>query len=148
MLVPLFLFLASLTPIDESGFQKMVAAHKGKVVLYSFWATWCEPCRAEMPQLLKLQTKLKARGFELVLISADEPEQEIAAEQVLKKNGATGLGYRKQARQDEQFINGIDPKWSGALPAVFLYNRAGKKIRSFIGETDMSTIESAIAKVL
>lgn len=148
MLVPFLLFLATLAPVDESAYQKMVSAHKGKVVLYSFWATWCEPCRAEMPELLKLQTKLKGRGFELVLISADEPEQEVAAEKILKKNGATGTGYRKQAQQDEQFINGIDPKWSGALPAVFLYNRAGKKVRSFIGETEISTIETAIAKLL
>jgi thiol-disulfide isomerase/thioredoxin len=146
--LPALLLLATLTPIDETGFQKLVAAHKGKVVLYNFWATWCEPCRAEMPQLIKLQAKLKARGFELVTISADEPEQELDAEKVLKQFGSPSPAYRKQAKKDEQFINAIDPQWSGALPALFLYDRAGRKVRSFIGETEMATVEAAIQKLL
>ena len=142
------LFLAAMTPLDERGFQKMVAAHNGKVVLYNFWATYCVPCRAEMPELLKLQAKLQARGFELVFISADEPEQEAAAEKVLRKTGAPGPEYRKQPKNDDQFINAIDPKWQGALPALFLYDRKGRKVRSFIGATDTKILEAAIMKLL
>ena len=55
MLLALVLSTASfgaLAPVDEAGFQKLVESRKGKVVLYEFWATWCAPCRAEMPQLL------------------------------------------------------------------------------------------------
>ena len=148
MLLPLTLLLASLSPVDEAGFQKLIAAHQGKVILYDFWATWCEPCRAELPQLIRLQAKLKARGFELVTISADEPEQAADAEKLLKKSGAPLPAFRKQARNDEQFINAIDPKWSGALPALFLYDRKGRKVTSFIGEADMGAIESAIQKLL
>ncbi len=150
---PLLLFVATLLPaallpMDESGFPKTVAAHKGKVVLYNFWATYCLPCRKEMPDMLKLQTKLAARGFELVLISADEPEQEATAEKILKQNGAKGMLYRKTPKNDEAFINAIDPQWSGALPASFLYDRKGHKARSFIGEADMKALEAAILKLL
>lgn len=148
MILPVLLLLAGLVPVDESGFQKLVSAHKGKVVLYNFWATWCQPCRAEMPQLIKLQERLKSRGFELVTISADEPEQEAAAEKVLKQFSVPAPNYRKQAKNDEQFINTLDPKWSGALPALFLYDRSGRKVRSFIGETDMKTLEPEIVKLL
>ena len=126
----------------------MIAAHKGKVILYDFWATWCEPCRAELPKLIRLQAKLKERGFELITISADEPEQAAAAEKLLKKSGAPLPGFRKQAMNDDRFINAIDPKWSGALPALFLYDRNGRKVTSFIGETDIGAIESAIRKLL
>ena len=101
-----------------------------------------------MPDLLKLQAKLKGRGFDLVLISADEPETEAAAGKVLKQNGAVGSLYRKAAKNDEAFINAIDPKWSGALPASFLYDRKGQKVRSFIGEADMKALEAAILKLL
>lgn len=148
MLLPLTLFLATLAPVDEAGFEKLVAAHKGKVALYDFWASWCEPCRVELPQLIRLQAKLKARGFDLVTISADEPEQDADAEKWLKKILAPRPAYRKQARKDEQFINAIDPTWSGALPALFLYDRNGRKVASFIGETESSVIESAVRKLL
>jgi thiol-disulfide isomerase/thioredoxin len=137
----------ALTPVDEDGFQRLVDSHKGKVVLYSFWATWCVPCRAEMPQLVRLEAKLRSQGFELVTISADEPEQDADAERVLKQFAVRGPLYRRQANDDDQFINSIDVKWSGALPALFLYDKTGHKTRSFIGETDIATLESAIRKL-
>ena len=139
---------AALVPVDEAGFQKLVDSHKGKVVLYQFWATWCEPCRAEMPQLVRLENKLRSEGFELVTISADEPERDAAAEKILKKFAVHGQGYRRQAQYDDRFITAIDPKWSGALPALFLYDKHGRKVRSFIGETDMGSLEAAIRKLL
>ena len=63
MLFPVLFLFAALLPVDESGFQQLVAAHRGKVVVYDFWATWCDSCRAELPQLVKLQAKLRARGL-------------------------------------------------------------------------------------
>ena len=140
--------LASLVTVDEAAFQRLVDSHRGKVVLYDFWATWCEPCRAEIPQLVRLEAKLRAQGFELVTISADEPEQAADAEKLLKQFAVRGTLYRKQANDDDHFINAIDVKWSGALPALFLYDKTGRRIRSFIGETDMAALESAIRKLL
>ncbi len=140
--------LVPLLPIDETGFQKLVDSHKGKVVVYDFWATWCAPCRAELPQLALLQDKLRARGVEIVTISADDQEHKAAAEKFIQMFRVDGPGYRKQAGDDDRFINAIDPKWSGALPALFLYDRAGHKVRSFIGETDMAALERAISKLL
>jgi thiol-disulfide isomerase/thioredoxin len=134
--------------VDEAGFQKLVGSHKGKVVVYDFWATWCAPCRAELPQLALLQDKLRARGVEIVTISADDQEHKAAAEKFIQMFRVDGPGYRKQADDDDRFINAIDPKWSGALPALFLYDRAGHKVRSFIGETDMAALERAISKLL
>ena len=147
LLLPSICFCA-LAPVDEAGFQKIVDSHKGKVVLYEFWATWCAPCRAEMPQLIRLEAKLRSQGFELVTISADEPEQDAAAEKVLKELAVHGPLYRKQAQSDDNFINSIDRTWSGALPALFLYDKQGRKVRSFIGETEMTVVEAAIRKLL
>jgi flavodoxin len=101
-----------------------------------------------MPQLIRLEAQLKAQGFELVTISADEPEQDAAAEKVLKQLAVRAPLYRKQAQSDDNFINSIDKKWSGALPALFLYDKQGHKVRSFIGETEISTVEAAIRKLL
>src|SRR2546430_11914097 len=89
LLLPV-LGICALPTLDESAFQKLIEAHKGKVTLYNFWATWCEPCRAELPQLIRLEAKLGSQGFELIAISADEPEQAAAAEKVLKHFAVRG----------------------------------------------------------
>jgi thiol-disulfide isomerase/thioredoxin len=139
---------SKLATVNEAGYQKLIASHKGKVLLVDFWATWCKPCRAEMPALVALDNKLRARGFQLVTVSADEPEQEQAALKLLKDFSAPQPAFRRQAANDEKFINSVDDKWSGALPALFLYDRNGRKVRSFIGETPAKDIEAAIEKVL
>jgi thiol-disulfide isomerase/thioredoxin len=138
----------ALQPLDEAGFEKLVQSHKGKVVVYEFWATWCVPCRAELPHLVQLQRKLEGRGFEVVTISSDEADREEAAAHFLRTSGVAGTAFRKRARDDDRFADAIDPQWGGALPALFLYDRSGRKVRSFIGETNLNTLESAIRKLL
>ncbi len=137
-----------LAPIDEAGYRRLIAANKGSVLVVDFWATWCAPCRAEMPQLARLATKYRTRGVKLVTISADEPEAEAAAAEFLRKTGVPGPAYIKRAADDEKFINSVDPKWSGALPALFVYDRRGRMIESFIGETSMAELEAVLGKLV
>ncbi len=135
-----------LTPLDAAGYSKMLAAHRGRIVLVDFWATWCEPCLRELPQLVALEKRLGGR-FKLVTVSADEPEQEADAVKMLKKSGASWPAYIKRTGDDDAFIRAVDAAWSGALPALFLYDRQGRKVRSFVGETDIAVIEAAIRKI-
>lgn len=139
---------AELKPLDEAGYARLVAASKGKVVLVNFWATYCAPCRKEMPQLLALEARWRARGFRFVTITADEPEQAAAARQFLEGIKAPPPAYIKRATDDDKFINAIDPQWSGALPATFLYDRQGRKVRSFFGELDLQALSAAVEKLL
>ncbi|HTW67585.1 MAG TPA: TlpA disulfide reductase family protein [Bryobacteraceae bacterium] len=145
--LPLFA-ATTLIPINEAGFQRLSASHKGKVVVYDFWATWCAPCRAELPQLVKLEAKLRSQGVVVITISADEPDHKAAAEKFIERFGVQGPAYLKQAENDDHFINSIDPKWGGALPAMFLYDKSGHKVRSFIGQTNIAKVEAAIHKLL
>jgi thiol-disulfide isomerase/thioredoxin len=137
-----------LQPLDEVAYAKTVAAKKGKVLLVNFWATWCEPCRKEMPELAKMAASLKAKGFELVTISADEPEDEKAAIAFLVKAGIPDPAYLKRVKNDDKFIGSIDPKWSGALPALILHDKTGKKVKTWVGETDLKALQSEINKLL
>ena len=140
---------AKLTPIDQVSYPKMIASHHGKVVLANFWATWCVPCRKEMPQLVLLSRKLASRGFDLVMISADEAEQRGAAAKLLEDNRAEGASYLLKTADNDKFYSAVDAKWSsGELPALFLYDRSGKKVRSFFGETSIADLEAAITKLL
>lgn len=137
-----------LLPFDESTLRQVLKHHAGKVVLINFWATWCEPCRAEMPFLSWLASRLRNRGFVLLTVSADEPEQEADARAFLLENRIRMPAYLKAVDDNDRFIGSIDAKWSGALPASFLFDRKGKRVEAFIGETEPARIEAAVRKLL
>lgn len=140
--------VTALVPLDEAAYAKTVAANKGKVVLVNFWATWCVPCRKEMPLLAKMQTALAPKGFALVTVSADEADDEKAAITFLKNATIPGPAYIKRVKNDDKFIASIDAKWSGALPALVLYDKTGKKVKVFVGETPLATVEAEVKKLL
>ena len=142
------LMAQSLAPLDEAGVKKVIAGSKGKVLVLNFWATWCVPCREEMPALVSMEKRLAPKGMKLVTVSADEPEAAAEAAKFITSKGIPQPAYIKNAKNDEAFINSMDPKWSGAVPALFLFDKTGKKVRSFIGEADLKAVEAAIAKLL
>lgn len=137
-----------LVPLDKAGYQKLIRSHAGKVLLVDFWATWCEPCREEMPQLVKLAEQYGSRGLRLATVSADTEEALPKAEQFLRSRRVPFPAYYKSARDDDEFINSVSRSWSGALPALFLYDRNGRLAASLTGETDPKDVEAAIRKAL
>ena len=134
--------------LDQAAYRSLIASHSGKVVLVDFWATWCDPCREEMPALVALERKLRGKGFVFIPISADDPGQTQTAAQFLARLGLQSPAYLKQAADDQGFINSVSPQWSGALPALFLYDRSGRLARSFIGEIKTSAIEREVSRLL
>jgi thiol-disulfide isomerase/thioredoxin len=147
VLTAFFLAAASLTSLDEAAVQKLISANKGKALIVNFWATWCGPCRKEMPDLIALEKRLASKGVKLLLISADEPEDQGQAGEFLGSVKAPQPWYIKKANDDDAFINAFDPKWSGALPATFIYDRSGKRVKSFIGEVEMKELEAIAGKL-
>jgi len=138
----------SLSALDESSYRTLIQAQAGNVALVDFWATWCAPCRKEIPLLASLADRLSDKRFRLITISADDTEAEKAAVQFLQKSGISGPAYIRRAKDDDAFIRAVDPKWSGALPALFLYDRGGKLVKSSVGETDLVALEATIRKLL
>ncbi len=133
-----------LTPLNEAGLDRVIHSKKGKVVVVSVWATWCVPCREEMPLLINLTTRLSSKGVALVLISANDPDEEQAARRFLDSLHVKRKSYIKKTTEDQKFIDSIDRKWSGALPATFVYDRSGKRVQSFFGELSMVQVEETV----
>jgi thiol-disulfide isomerase/thioredoxin len=146
--IALVLSAAQLTPLDGDVYLQVLKAHRGKVVLVDFWATWCEPCREELPRLVSLAKKLDSSKFQLITISADEPEQEAGAVAVLDKEGVAMPRYIKHVEDDQAFIDSVDKQWSGALPALFLYDASGKLAARFIGDSEPGEVEAAVRLAL
>ncbi len=77
------------TTVDGTHRQKSLADYKGKVVLLNIWATWCEPCLAEMPSLERLHKEFSARGLAIVAVSVDDPGTEAKVAAFAKQLGVT-----------------------------------------------------------
>ena len=114
---------------DLEGNVLKFADFKGKVVLINLWATWCGPCRAEMPHLIEMQEKYKDKGFEVVGLDVDEESVEeintFAKEMKLNYK----LGYADQ-KTVSAFIKLT--KLSG-IPQTILINRDGRMTGIFSG---------------
>ena len=141
------LVAASLQPVSETAYTDLVRANRGKVVVVNFWATWCAPCRKEMPTLVALGNRYSSKGVKLLLVSADDPADEPKARAFLESVHAPAPLFIKAAKDDDAFIRAVDPKWSGTLPSTFVYDRSGKPVRSFTGEIDPNTLEDLIRRL-
>jgi thiol-disulfide isomerase/thioredoxin len=111
--------------VDKEGYEQAVAAHKGKIVLVDFWATWCEPCMKEFPRTVSLADKYADSGLVAVSVSMDELTEQEAALKFLQQQKAEFdnliTTYGVGAEQDTQF----DFKGAG-VPHYKLYDREGK----------------------
>ena len=134
--------------LDETGWERLRAQQRGRVLVVDFWATWCEPCREEFPNLVRLHNTYRSRGLSVVAISMDEPESRPAIEQFLKSQGANFGSYRQQFNDFEALVNSINPRWGGGIPATFLYDREGRLVESWQGATTFGEFEGAVKPLL
>lgn len=139
---------ADLQPLDEAGYQRLLASSKGKVLVVNFWATWCAPCRKEMPELVALAAKYRARGLQFVTVAIDEESDAAKAAEFVAKNRVPQPAYIKRFQNDEKFISMVDPRWSGGLPFTVVYGRDGRKVHVFPGEVNLRELEQVILKLL
>jgi thiol-disulfide isomerase/thioredoxin len=135
--------------LDAAGLREAIAREKGHVLLVNFWATWCVPCREEFPDLSRLQERNRAAGLRVIGISTDFARQKAAVEKFLAEKRPAFPNYRKKSGGDDQdFIEAVDPEWGGELPFSVLYDRSGKKLKSFSGKVPIDATEREIRKLL
>ena len=127
---------------DLDGKPHRLEDYRGKVVLINFWATWCEPCREEMPSMNKLRASLAGQPFAVLAVNLAEPEARIRRfmEQV-------PLGFQVLLDRD----TAVAKAWKARiLPASFLLDRDGRIRYSVLGEIDWTQdrVREAIAALL
>ena len=137
----------TLTLRDLGGQEHSLSDYRGSVVLVNLWATWCTPCREEFPDLLRVQRELENRGFRLILVSADFTSQRAAASAFLASQ-RVGFPTFAKAQGDQEFIDGLDSRWSGALPATLLFDREGRKVAFWEGKTSYEELLEKIGPLL
>jgi thiol-disulfide isomerase/thioredoxin len=124
--------------VDSAGQSRRLSDLKGDVVLINFWATWCAPCRHEMPMLAKLQREYEPRRFRVLYLSLEEPQ---VLDAFLARNHFEGI----QGRIDSA------PQFYGAgrfYPLSYLVGREGGIVARWSGRPGEAWIDQRIRAVL
>jgi thiol-disulfide isomerase/thioredoxin len=135
--------LLSLSLPDISGQQQSLAQWRGKVVVVNFWATWCVPCREEMPEFVKIQRELGPRGLQFVGIAIDQAEKVEQFASELDLNYPALIGGYAAIELSRTLGNQVS-----ALPFTIVIGRNGTVARTQLGVFDATKLRSTIDSLL
>jgi thiol-disulfide isomerase/thioredoxin len=121
--------MPAVTLVDMVGKPVRLSDHKGKTVVLNFWATWCEPCRSEMPSLAQLQ---EVSGADVVVLAVNFKEGVAKIEQFSKTSGIQMSWLRDP---EGQAAKALDVR---VFPSTLIIDKTGKPLRKIIGEVDWS----------
>ena len=145
--------------IDVAGVKSLARNKTKKLRLINVWATWCGPCVAEMPELVKINRMYQGRDFELITISRDDAEKaEKVAEfakahhlavspkiaESLKEEKRGTNNYHFTSDNYDALADGLDKEWRGPLPYSVLIAPGGKVLYRQEGEIDPIKLREAI----
>jgi thiol-disulfide isomerase/thioredoxin len=134
--------------IDAQGYQNLVEQYRGKPVLITFWATWCEPCRDEYPMLNELAKEYAPKGLRVVGVNLDQDGDLILMRRFIARYKPVFPNYRKKAGGEDPFVQAVLPGWRGEIPASFFYTKDGRQIGHIVGANSRDTYEAAIRSLL
>ena len=135
--------------INLDGLKKLLQRDPKdtRPLLINFWATWCDPCREEFPDLVKIDADYKGKNFNFISISLDDvTDIKTAVPKFLKEMNATMPVVLLNVPDPEPAIHAVDDKWSGELPATFLYDKDGHVVFRHFGKIKPDELRAAIDK--
>lgn len=128
------------TVTDINGKKLSLSSYRGKVVLLDFWATWCTPCRAEIPHFVEMQQQFGPQGLQVIGISMDDgPKPVKEFYEQYRINYPLAVGDDKLA---ESFGGVL------GLPVNFLIDRDGRIVKKYLGATEVSDFDKDVADLL
>jgi thiol-disulfide isomerase/thioredoxin len=135
------------TQIDIIGLKKALTA-AGKPLLVNFWATWCDPCREEFPDLVKLDAEYRGK-IDFITISLDElTEINRDVPKFLSEMKAEMPAYLLKAEDDDAAIAAVSKNFTGALPFTILFDSSGKEAYVRQGKVKIETVRTELDKLL
>ena len=140
---------ADLPLIDLAGYNQVLSKYRGKPLLVTFWATWCEPCRDEFPMIVELTKQYGPQGLSVFGVSLDDDADIHLVRRFLAKNQPTFPNYRQKPGIDvDSFYRGVNPAWTGTMPETIFYSRDGRIAGHFVGEQPRAAFEQGIRMIL
>ncbi|MGH9777495.1 MAG: TlpA disulfide reductase family protein [Candidatus Acidiferrales bacterium] len=136
--------------VDLQGLQERLAKERGRVVVVNYWATWCEPCREEFPEFVEFHQQWAGRGVTFWAMSLDVASvRDTEVKKFLAEQRVPFPVFIRAATEDpNDFINAIDQRWTGELPATFVYDREGRRTLSLFGKQTRKSLEDVVKPLL
>ncbi|HEV7798934.1 MAG TPA: TlpA disulfide reductase family protein [Pyrinomonadaceae bacterium] len=140
---------AAARAINAEEMQGLLKRNGTRPLLVNYWATWCDPCRDEFPDLVKIDKQYRPQGLDFIAITLDDlADLKTAVPKFLRLMNATMPVYLLNVVDPEPAINSVDREWGGALPATFLYNNKGEVVYKHFGRINTNELRAAIEKVM
>lgn len=137
--------------IDLDGLKKILQRDPKdtRPLLINFWATWCDPCREEFPDLVKIDSDYRSKGLNFVAVSLDDiTDIKTAVPKFLNEMKATMPVVLLNVNDPEPAIKAVDDQWDGQLPATFLYDKEGKIVYRHFGKIKPDELRAALDKLV
>ena len=135
--------LMALNLPDAAGKSEPMAQWAGKVIVVNFWATWCEPCREEMPRFVELQKEYGDKGLQFVGIAVDQADKVRQFSSEIKLNYPALIGGYGAIELSKSLGNTV-----GALPFTVVLNRSGGIVRTQLGLLKEPELRALITELL
>lgn len=124
-----------------------LSAYRGKVVILDFWATWCPPCRMEIPHFNELAKEYGDKGLVVLGVSVDKAGVEVVR-QFEREFPVMYPVVMGDPRTYEQYQSYLPPAQRGGIPFTFVIDRQGKIRERYVGYRDKATFEAALKRLL
>lgn len=133
----------SVTEVRSKAILNNIKSAK-KVTYVNIWATWCDPCIKEIPDIVKLKDRFPANEFQVILISADSPKKKREVQQFLSTYGVTFPSYLMSPAEPD-FLKKLNPNAPEALPLSLLFSKDGFLLDSWEGYTPLDKMAARIS---
>ena len=131
----------------SDGKDRSLKDYRGKVVMLNFWGTWCPPCRAELPDIVRLRKELQPKGFEVIGLGVNERPRGGATVEAHVADFASknGLAYPLLIANGDliEAYGGLE-----GVPTTFIVNGKGEIVDVMVGMRDEATFRQAVEKAM
>ncbi len=128
---------------DLAGQSQPLSQWTGRVLVVNFWATWCAPCREEIPALIRVQDKLGPKGLQIIGIAIDQAERVRPYTAEMRINYPVLVGELDAMDLAQQAGN-----QSGGLPFTVIFDRSGKPVKTELGGLNQEKLERLVQPML